>query len=180
MLNGENKTDIIFDLGIHGLILFTFWVVFFIMYVSKILTNSMKEELGHIITSAVPKGLEESRKLTNNQTDLLLKMIPLDNFKNTYNKESQVNKFNNDWLFTVMIIMNIVFFFVITLSYVILSRACSYEIDLLDILKINAITFVFIGAIEFVFFENVALKFVPTKPSLMTNSIFEDIRNYFK
>lgn len=179
MFDNDNKTDIFFDLSIHGLILFTFWVVFFIMYVSKILTGAMKNELGHIIKEAVPKALNESRKMSNSKSDLLLGMLPLNNFKNIYNKESQLNKANNEWLFTVMILINIIYLFFITLSYVLLSRACNFTIDLKEILIVNAITFAFIGAIEFVFFKNVALKFVPTKPSLMITSIFEDIKDYF-
>lgn len=179
MFNNDNKTDIFFDLSIHGLILFTFWVVFFIMYVSKILNNTMKEELGSVIEKAIPRVLDESRKSLGEKSDILFKMLPLNNFKNIYNQESQLNKENNDWLFRVMIMVNIMYLFVVTLSYVMLSRACDFKIDLKEVLIINAITFVFIGAIEFVFFKNVALKYVPTKPSLMINTILEDVKAYF-
>jgi hypothetical protein len=44
----------------------------------------------------------------------------------------------------------------------------------------NIITFIFVGIIEVVFFLNVALKFVPSPPSLIFTSIIDNLKKVSK
>ncbi len=49
MSNLDYKINIISDLGVHALILFTFLTSFFLLYVSKLSVNELKEQLSNLI-----------------------------------------------------------------------------------------------------------------------------------
>ena len=64
---------------------------------------------------------------------------------------------------------------IVVIALVLLMYQCNQCIPLKDILIENGLTFFFVGIIEYLFFTKVALNFVPTKPSLLVNTFFDDI-----
>jgi hypothetical protein len=61
----------------------------------------------------------------------------------------------------------------------ILTFSCSKCIPVNKIVLINLITFACVGIIEYLFFTNVAIKYVPTPPSTLVKSFYKNIKTNF-
>lgn len=132
------------------------------------------EELAHLEQLGKLENLEKIKQL----------VIPKYNFidglkKNLKNKDKYTEE-NNNWVKKSILVFNIFAFIIVTLTILILTKQCNTCIDIRDIIKTNLITFVFIAIVEYLFFYNVASKYIPTKPSLFIKSAIERLKNNLK
>jgi hypothetical protein len=108
-----------------------------------------------------------------------LNMIPFNQLKIYYSKEDSYQKLNNSWLKESLLITNLSLFIIITVSIYLLTNICNIELDVKELLLLNALTFTGIGIVEYLFFTHVALDYVPTPPSLLIDTIINNTKNYF-
>jgi len=175
----EYKLNIISDLGLHALILFTFLTSFFLMYISKLTVNELKEQLSTIIENDLGNLIQENKKKYGDMLTIPLNNIPYDKLKEYYKKKDIFQQNNNAWLTESLIITNLCLLIIVTGSIFLMSYICNIKIDIKELILLNVYTFVGIGIVEYLFFTHVALNYVPTPPSLLINTIINNSKKYF-
>ncbi|ATZ81028.1 hypothetical protein BMW23_0983 [Bodo saltans virus] len=187
------------DIAIHVLFLLIIISTFFIFYGSKISTNAINDEIIDNVDkfNSIPNGndiLTGALGLNNdnNQGQKMLSMIQasiqgqseiktpnnlIDKIKNKLQENNKLRENNNNWVFETIIIFNIAVLVIVVLGIGLLTKQCNQCIDVFDIVKTNLMTFAFIGIVEVAFFYNVAIKYIPTKPSLLTNTIINRLKH---
>jgi hypothetical protein len=175
----EYKINIISDLGIHALILFTFLTSFFLMYVSKLSVYELREQLSNIIEKDLGNVIRENKHKYQDLLSTPLNVIPYTKLKSYYNKEDSFQSLNNKWLKESLLITNFSLFIIVVGSIFLISNICNIELDVKELLILNTLTFMGIGVVEYLFFTHVALDYVPTPPSLLIDTIINNTKNYF-
>jgi energy-coupling factor transporter transmembrane protein EcfT len=175
------KMDHNFEFGvnilIHVVILFAILAFFFMFYVSHVASNAFKNEFEELIgknlgnlLNQYDDGTLKSGLKTLNETKIL------DVFENIYSKPDEVVAAHNALMqkITFMILI----FCVITIIVIIgvIYYTCGKCVSLKDILIDNLIVFTFIGVAEYLFFTKIAVKFIPSPPSLLVNTIIESLK----
>lgn len=176
-----NKTSPIINystnIAIHIFILFAFLSTFFILYVSKLEKSNMESEFKTLINNYLTTGynnLSSAQKINFHQ---IVSSIPIENLIQLNSTPDPAVTVNNSWLFSMIITINIFIFLFITLGISLLYFSCNKCIPLGKILLENLIIFAFVGTVEFLFFKNVAIKYIPAPPSLLLNSVIESLKN---
>jgi len=175
----EDKTNLAVDLGVHALILFTILTCFFLLYITKITKSAINSHLGDLIEENSESIVKKSKELGGLQVQLLSKTLPFDHIKKAYDKPDKMQVNNNDWLQYSLIITNLSLLVMVAGSIMILAYTCNSDIHLGEILKLNLYTFILVGIIEYLFFTKVALKWIPSPPSLMITTIVNNIKKHF-
>ena len=156
------------DISVHVLILFTILSWFFMLYTSKIekraLNDRLKDNISYIMDNFLGSlnvlQKQELKEMGNSQNITVLREV--------LKQPDQNTETNNKWLFRTIICTNIVLFVIVTLVIVLLMKQCDKCIDITHILTVNFITFTFVGGFEYLFFKNVGIKYVPSKPSTIS------------
>ena len=162
--------QLILDVLIHVLILFTFLCVFFFTFISKIEQKAFQDELGNMIEKNVTTLIDDNK---NNVLPYINRAKPyLENLEQVYNTPNKTVVETNKTIKMCCIFVVIALVLVIA---TILVFANNRKFNMKHILLENIVTFIFIGIIEFWFFTNIAIKWVPTTPSLMVNSLYKSV-----
>jgi hypothetical protein len=171
------KIDISFVVNIltHCLILLIILSIFFWRFVSKkenkVLTNELETEIDDIFIDTKKKLNENQKQIFNDFTSQHLDEINV--IKNYYQHGSKLVKTENkDLLIFNFIFIGILILMIITIMFT-SYFTCKYKINFVSILKENIGTFIFLGAIEFIFFKYIASEYVPVKPSFMSQNLFK-------
>lgn len=168
------RMPFIVNIGIHVMILFTILTVFFMFFIAKISTQAFADEIRHNLNDAM-SGVAEFKSKNPNVSKLLANNGIVNSLNNAYDQPNESVELNNKWLFKTMILTNIMIFIIVTVSILLITKQCGQCIPLKHILLENLFTFACVGAVEYMFFKHVALKFIPTKPSLIVNSFFSSV-----
>ena len=158
--------ELILNLFMHVFILCLVLILFFFLIVSKLERKNLENELKKNIKSSI-----ESSSINKNkyQSQLLFKIANLYDLKN----EADLI-YNNSLLnYSVMVCLFLIICFIIiliTMKYY--GNRCTY---FLPILFENILLFMCVGIIEFIFFINIAIKYIPVKPSFIGKLINDNI-----
>jgi hypothetical protein len=164
----KDYLNIISNYLVHCFILFTFLSIFFIFYITKLVKSAFIKEIIHLIDDGmksfklpfnIPNGLD------------LNKLIQL------YSKPDQTTGMYNDLLMKSLIIVNIILWVGLIVVISILKYYNWDTLELSVILLENCLIFIFIGIIEFLFFTQVAFKFVPVEPSFMKFQLIKTLQS---
>lgn len=167
------NTEFAIDMILHSMILFTFLSVLYIMYISKLSKKIFDNEISKNIDK-LAKNLTK-----NDNTKKYLQNIPYDSLISMFEEESDYLTIQNDWLFGT-IKYGLIAMWIIFIGFIfMLKNNCSTEINITEMIKNNAVTFLLIGIFEYMFFTNIAIKFVPIEPSVLTNTFFSDLNKIF-
>ena len=106
------------------------------------------------------------------------KMFPYDYYVKLFSKEDVRRKSINDEVFFYIKFTNIllILFLVLFAFYLVRTKSINAH-QIKEICIENVLTFILVGGVEFLFFTNVALKYIPTKPSLLFTSLIEGLKN---
>jgi uncharacterized protein involved in cysteine biosynthesis len=176
-------SELVVNIILHILILFSILSLLFWLIIRKLETNSLTDEVSNNISQYfdnLKNNLSETDK-KNAKNIIGDNNKILDILKDIYSKPSQNNIINNNWLLYsnilyILLILGILLCIVLTIRLV-----CNYNtFPFWHIVKENMIIFLFVGLIEVFFFFNIALKYIPTKPSLLINSIINSFKGKFK
>ena len=171
----------VISLILHIAILFTLLGLIFLFYISNSIRHAFMVQIRNITDDAfntfVSSLNDKEVAIFNNY--LYKNKDYLDKMRDFYNNPAPETKINNEWL-TKMIIITICFLILITLIVVaILKFKCGYDIHLVRIIIINVMIFIFVGAIELLFFNNIITKYIPIKPSFILQSIYAKFLEVF-
>ena len=163
---------------VHVFILLTILASFFFIYVSNLAKNNFHSELADVVNDNLGPVLQKAdkdqyiKKLLQNMEPTLSQSIEY------FNTDSQATTIQNKWLMysTIGIIFGLVLTMIIIL--IIIKIFCR-KIPFWSIIKENMILFSLIGTVEVVFFLFIAKNFVPTKPSLVLQTVLNTIKKDF-
>lgn len=174
----QNKFEINFSMNlfVHVIFLFTILSVLFIFIISKLSSESINNELIDIINDNVN---DHYKKLNEEQKDTfrnLLNVMPLDKLSRFYSQPEKVRETNNKHVFTSMK-LTLFLLLILLVIIVIVARLLCHRIPMKHIIIENIIIFSGIGLVEFLFFKNIVLKYVPVKPSFIISYLFDSVKN---
>lgn len=173
----NSKTTLFVSIILHVLILFFFLSVFFRMYISKLETQKFQYEINDIISNNLNNSLIQYDQNNNEQLKQFINkpdnQMVLSVLNTMYSNQDAVTQNNNDWVFKFNIVLGVLILtsFIITIGIIYLS--CDKCVSLMNIILENIITFIFVGIIEFLFFTQIAFKFIPIPPSLLIKSFYQ-------
>lgn len=167
------NTEFYLDVVLHSIILFTFLSVFYIFYIAELSKNTFDNEIKHNIDALVKNYTQ------NEKNNKLLNTIPYDYLIQMVEKESDYVKIQNEWVYGTLKIGLIAVWIMFIGLIILLKNKCGEEIDVISMVKNNLVTFVFIGFAEYLFFVNIATKFIPIKPSVLTDTFVSDLKKMF-
>jgi hypothetical protein len=173
-----SKFELSINVLVHILILFSILSLLFWFVISKLETKTITNEVEDSIDTVFDSYY---RKLDSAQKIQLKNLVDsnketLQTMEAVYSEPDKVNATKNQWLLYVNILYICLLFLVLVSIVIVLRLSCSSP-PILGILKENIILFVFIGIIEVLFFLNVAVKYIPVKPSFMSQVSLETVKN---
>lgn len=156
--------------SIHAFVLFTVLSLLFIIVISKVERSTFSDTIGSQIQSSLPAALAKADSAGAIRAQL--RTIPLEKLRTVYSTPDPAAASYNAWLIRTMIIINVfLFIFAVTSSWF-LNRECA---SLKHILLENALLFAAVGAFEYWFFMNVAIKYIPVPPSTLQRALYADV-----
>jgi hypothetical protein len=161
----EDFLNIICNYFVHSLILFTFLTLFFIFFISKLVKNGFVVEITHLIDLAM-KSLNNIKlpfNLPNN--------LNINNIINVFSKPDETTTMYNNLLIHSLLIVNIILWTGLIIILAILKYYNWEELELGTIALENFLIFSFVGIVEYLFFTQIAFKFVPVEPSFIKSQI---------
>lgn len=162
---------------LHMLFLFTFLTVFFIVVISRMMKNAFENEITQLIESNVNTQLDKIDKEQEKLVITALEHMPLDKFKKKYMQHSDVVEQKNKQVKNIAISTIVIGISVLILILYILSKTCNKCIPIKELIIENIIVFTFVGIVEYIFFTQVAFKFIPAPPSLLLTSFIEKFKS---
>jgi uncharacterized protein involved in cysteine biosynthesis len=176
------KTELIVNIILHVLILLSILSLLFWFVITKLEKDNITTEVNDNISDYFDNLKENLNEKDKNEIKNIIKNSNnvLEDLKKLYVKPSENNETTNRWvlysnLLYILLILGILLTIVLTIRLV---CKCN-DFPFLHILKENIIIFTFVGMIEVFFFLNIALKFIPTKPSLIINSVLNSLKEKF-
>ena len=167
------STGFAMNILIHVIMLFSFLSLFFFLYVSKVEEDAFKNEFGNIIETNLNEFIENNKILKPEIKDLSPWLSQVENMYSSYDRSTKERnilvKFSS--IFVLLILLSIFITIVLTLFL-----GCDKRFSLKHILIENTIVFILIGIVEYMFFTKVAIKFIPTPPSLLVNTLIDTIK----
>lgn len=161
---------------IHVFILLTIISAFFFVYVSNLARNKFHDEISDVVNDNLTPALEKADK--DKYIKNMLKNVDLNRISNYFNRDNESTKTENSWLLKSTIAIIVILVLVSILSLVLIKIFCR-KIPFTYILKENLILFTLIGTVEILFFLYIGKKFIPTKPSLVMETVVESLKKDF-
>lgn len=170
------KLEMSINIFLHVLILFTFLTIFFIMFVSKLTKKAFENEVGHLIEENLGKAIDDLEPEKKQEISDGLRLFPFDKFEKRYQQPTEFIEERNYFIQLGAIITSIIGIVGLILIIFILKSTCGICVPISHIITENFITFIFIGLVEYMFFVNVAFKFVPSPPSLLVKTLINNFK----
>lgn len=164
------------NIGLHVFILFTFLLAFYILVISKLAKDKMEEEIGHAIHDGINTKL---KSLPPDQQHVIkqgLQRVNWNTFEKLFDRPDKATQIHNEWLLRTGKITSFVIFGAVLLSVYILAKSSDKCIPVKELLLMNGAIFGCVGVVEYIFFKQIAFKFVPSLPSLMINEFITAIK----
>lgn len=177
----EHYTNLFFSVFLHVLLLFIFLTIFFWTVIRHTESNSLYKELDDSIDKGLkcvqlkeflPKEASNTpieSYVENNEKDIKTY------FDGYFSKEDSTYKRNNSQLLQFNIVIIALLFLGLLATIFVRYLICGKVLNFGEIIGENLLILVFVGAIEYYFFMNIASKYVPVKPSYMPSVVQKKI-----
>ena len=99
-----------------------------------------------------------------------------DTFIKMYSKPNKEVSENNKWLYKILAVSNGFLLAIIITSIVMIKLTCNQCVPIKYILIENLLIFLFVGIVEFLFFTQIAFKYIPIQPSMMINTFIDKLK----
>ena len=173
----KTSTYLSMNVLIHVIILFSFLSLFFFKFVSKVEEDAFKSELGDMIEENVNKVIlnnQDVKPRIKKILPALKKLNVLYENPDGFTLERNILvKFSA--IFMILILLSIFITITTTLAF-----GCDKNVSIKHLIIENIIIFILIGIVEYMFFTRIAIKYIPTTPSLMINTLINTLKNQFK
>jgi hypothetical protein len=164
---------------IHMIILFSILSILFWTFISEISSKALTKQVNININNAIDN---ETKKLSEKDRIVLKDYISshkslLDILEKQYSKPDSLLIKNNNWLKVFNITSLAILIISLTILLTVLSLSCSMCVPILHILGENILLFALVGVVEFIFFKEIAMKYVPETPSRIISSFIDRINS---
>jgi len=102
--------------------------------------------------------------------------IPLDILTKMYSRDNIILTSSNEWLYSMNIMYLTLLIVILTTIILVTYMSCMINVPWMQILKENIVLFICVGVVEYLFFTNIALKFIPIEPSLIVNTVLDEMK----
>lgn len=170
-----NRTTISsLNIVLHMMILFTFLSIFFFAYISKVEEQTFKDEIGGLLEKSIMNAMQAHKEQI---TPVVHQIKPaLVYIQNQYSTPERVTLRTNIMIkflaaFTVLLLLCI--FITIVLTSIL---ECKHSVPVGKLVIENVILFIFVGIVEYMFFTNIAIKYIPSPPTLLVKTIINRLK----
>lgn len=167
------------NLALHITILFGVLSGLFILYISRIETGVIQDELHDAISDNLSTSLNNLSDADKLNLKLALKTVPLDQLIKLNSKPSEAVTEHNKMLFILVGAINLFLIISVVIVVGILAGSCGQCVPIGKLLIENFIIFGCVGVVEFLFFYFIVLHYVPVPPSLMFQSVINGLKKQF-
>lgn len=173
----EQQATYSLNIGLHILILFTFLTVFFFIIISNTEKNAINKQLDNVINQQnIYNSLDDIDKISQ-QYKIQIDWGNIYNAAKSISSKSQGTDPNidsqNNRLKIISLILISTFIIILISLYIYYRFVLKLNVNLWDIFSENAIIFLFIGAIEYIFFMQIAANYIPVTSSYVSDSILD-------
>jgi hypothetical protein len=148
----------------HVAILFLILSIFFEVYISKVITDSLNNEIKSNLMPLIKENVVKYNNASNGRIDDVKKHVDFDKLYKLYDKQSPETVNNNKWVTETIIILNVLVFCVL-LTIIGTSLYLGKQVPIKELLVENLIIFLFVGMIEAGFFIAIISHYIPSPPS---------------
>lgn len=178
-LTSQRATHIL-NLGFHSLILFVFLSTFFFLYISQTEKKEVSRQTKKIVDQDTGKILNSVDKLDKKLTGGSINWKDVKSTGEKFStgidpKLSSINK-HNKILKQTSIGISIGLFVILIILFIVFKFYFKLNINSLEIFLENLIIFALVGAIEFLFFKNIASQYIPITPDTAVSSIIQRVK----
>lgn len=176
----SSKEHFIIDMFIHGIILCIVLIVFFLLVVSPLEKDNLQHEIDDQAQSGLEKILnnmskEDKEKLKSGLNSDEFKSL-LDRLKKSYEQPNKNIEIYNNGITNINITIIIGLIFILITIWITLKISCNKCVRLRSLILQNILLFSMVGIMEYLFFVNIAMKFIPVKPSYMKTVISDKLK----
>lgn len=164
------------NIYVHMVFLFTILSGLFIFAISKIISNSINDEITHLVNNNITDYYNNLNAQDKDNVNTVLKITPLELLSKYYSQDEKVRETNNKQLFKSLYMFITIFIIIFIVIYLSAKILC-HPLPLKRILIENVVIFAGVGVVEFLFFYFIILKYIPTKPSFIITYILDTIKN---
>jgi len=162
--------------GLHVFILFAFLTIFFTVYISKVEKSAFQSQIKDIININVKSNIASLNATTKSTLKTIFSNSNTSILAEQLAKPYPLTTEHNWWVEYLATGIVVVIGLIILTSISTLYFSSGQCAPLWEILKENIIIFIFVGFFEYMFFINVALKYVPAPPSLLVKTIIDSTK----
>ena len=179
----ELKEDLILDVCIHVTILFIFLYIFFYTVISKTGERVLNSNIKSIVDTnvkSVLQTIDDYDKKNGSKIDWEQVKKTAEDIKDRPDKKlnQEIEDSNNYYKRLGIIIASSMIMLCIFLYFYFSYKGVN--IDIVHILKENALVFVLIGTIEFVFFTLIGSTYIPAYPTSIGKIVLDRVKYNIK
>ena len=173
-------TDLlIVDVFVHVIILLSILLVFFVYIIAPLETKELTQQIKSQIDTNIPVLLENGGPVLHSVLVEIDNSSLFDTMIEYYNRPDEATIFRNQTPILSAIIVLISLSMGFLAIWAVLKVSCRKRIPVGKILLENIVLFGFIGIIEYVFFQTIATKYIPTKPSFLIDQTLQSLKDKF-
>jgi hypothetical protein len=164
----------------HVTFLFIILTCLFVFYTSKIVEDSVNEQVIDLLNDKVDETKQKSKTflnniLSNNPDFNSLLRFDFSKIKKIFALENTERNNNNNLVKTILLVIIISFIVMIILSVLITKGLCS-NLSIKEIILENVIIFILVGIVEITFFLNIILKYIIAYPSTLAKTALSALK----
>ncbi len=164
----EYYVNLFFSIFLHILLLFIFLTIFYWTVISKTESKTLYTELN--------KGIDNNLSNIHISKDILTpKTIQI--LESFYAGKNETVERNNKQLLEFNIVIIVFIFIAFLITYAVRRLFCKQGFNFTEVIGENILILGIVGFIEYMFFMNIASKYVPILPSFLPKAIQKSIDN---
>lgn len=173
----EISANYTINIGLHVLILFSFLTSFFFAYISKLEKTSVTTALDGLVNnniSTILDNIDKNIPIPDSQWAKINDMADkLD--RDAQGELPSIKNHNNMLMYAAGGGIAIAFLILVGI-YTYFTKGLHIDIHIRHILSENAVTFILIGLVEFLFFYYIASKYIPATPDVAAITAIDRIK----
>lgn len=171
----RNASETIFDILLHIALISLVLQIGFSVFLQKLEQRATNTEIKNALKTILKESLEDYRsEISKIHPDWVESMEVFFENDDYFNNANDLVKQKN-WMFIIMLIFSTILF-LLTMKYMCRTKGMGHGI--LKTIGGNLALLVLVGCIEGYFILEIMLNFVPTKPSLMSETVIDRLKKF--
>ena len=164
------------NVALHALILFSFLTAFFFLFARTIESNAYNSAIERLIDQKTPLVVQQLTPLSQQQLKGFINNLDQTQVDALLMEPDDLTVTNNEYVSTLAGMVLIFELAILLIAIIIFALMYKEPVSILHLLGENLIVFSLVGVVEYLFFTNVITKWVPAKPSLITQTLIDQTK----